>query len=337
MRRTSLRERIPSPMDPVLDLASTNSGSLEAKVSEAVQKTPFGYLASSRAHRADISLASAKHAQPASPPKILNCSSDALLDRRNEKQPIPASEQETEPTMTINFRPKELERVRGVRAASRKTLRASFCGIVPWFDLNNLMGPSRTSRCSFEGIVEFESLLEHDFLVLARSDGTTWRVRHQPRKVKWWDPRSDKERMHIPDFEVHRRGSRRPVYIQVKPQEQADRLKEELNLIEKAFVKQGLAFELWTDTKIRRQPRFGNAVMLFEHAGPREDVEALDRVREVLRAAPSILTIAQIRKTSGIEGRVFGAVMRLHILREVELDLEKPIDLRALVRPLASI
>jgi hypothetical protein len=238
----------------------------------------------------------------------------------------------------IAFRPKELQRIIGVRAASRKTNRASFCGVVPWFDLENLMGASKSDGTSFEGIIEFESLLEHDFLVLTRSDGITTEVRPQPRKVDWFDLRSRKWRVHIPDFAVVRRGCSRPIYVQVKPKVKAEALAEELGLITDEFHRQKLLFEVWTEVEIRRQPVFGNAEMLFEHCGPREDVEALDQVREVLRDAPrTVRTIAEIKEASGIGGRTLGAVLRLHVLREVALDLEKPIDDRALVRSVRVI
>ena len=126
--------------------------------------------------------------------------------------------------------------------------------------------------------------------------------------------------------------------MQVKPKVKADVLAEELGLIADEFHRQKLPFEVWTEVEIRRQPVFGNAELLFEHCGPREDVEALDRVREVLRNAPrTVKTIAQIKEASGIGGRTLGAVLRLHVLREVALDLEKPIDDRALVRSVRVI
>jgi hypothetical protein len=109
---------------------------------------------------------------------------------------------------------------------------------------------------------------------------------------------------------------------------------DELALIEAGFRAQGLTFEVWTDEVIRRQPRFANAELLFDQSGPLEDVEALDRVRSVLReAAPSLLTVGQVREVSGIGSRAMQAVLRLHMRREVDLDLERSIDACALVRP----
>ncbi len=78
----------------------------------------------------------------------------------------------------------------------------------------------------------------------------------------------------------------KPVYVQVKPKVVADEMADELALIEAGFRAQGLTFEVWTDEVIRRQPRFANAELLFDQSGPLEDVEALDRVRSVLRKQP---------------------------------------------------
>lgn len=236
--------------------------------------------------------------------------------------------------MNIAFTPKSLTPIRGVRKADKATNRRSFCGVVPWFDLDNLMAPSGQRGSRIEGLVEFESLLEHDFLVLIRSDGITTSVRPQPRKVSWWDPRSQRWRVHTPDFALRRRFVTKPVYVQVKPKVVADEMADELALIEAGFRAQGLTFEVWTDEVIRRQPRFANAELLFDQSGPLEDVEALDRVRSVLReAAPSLLTIGQVREVSGIGSRAMQAVLRLHMRREVDLNLERPIDACALVRP----
>lgn len=236
--------------------------------------------------------------------------------------------------MNIAFTPKNLARVRGVRKADKATNRRSFCGVVPWFDLDNLMAPTGRRRSSKEGLIEFESLLEHDFLVLARSDGITTSVRPQPIKLYWWDPRTRQWRLHIPDFAVGRRFVPKPVYIQVKPKAVADEMSDELRLIKAAFFQRGLIYEIWTDEDIHRQPRFSNAELLFDQSGPLEDVEALDRVREVLRkAAPSVLTVGEVREAAGIGPRAFQAILRLHVRDEVDLNLERPLDAKALVPP----
>ncbi|GEP01513.1 hypothetical protein [Methylobacterium haplocladii] len=236
--------------------------------------------------------------------------------------------------MNIAFTPKNLARVRGVRKADKATNRRSFCGVVPWFDLDNLMAPTGKRRSSKEGLIEFESLLEHDFLVLTRSDGITTSVRPQPIRFHWWDPRTSQWRVHIPDFAVMRRFVPKPVYIQVKPKAVADALSEELGLIKAAFRQRGLSYEVWTDEDIRRQPRFSNAELLFDQSGPLEDVEALDRVRKVLKeAAPSVLSVAEVREAAGIGPRAFQAILRLHMRNEVDLNLERPLDAKALVQP----
>lgn len=236
--------------------------------------------------------------------------------------------------MNIAFTPKNLARVRGVRKADKATNRRSFCGVVPWFDLDNLMAPTGRRRSSKEGLIEFESLLEHDFLVLARSDGITTSVRPQPIKLYWWDPRTRQWRVHIPDFAVVRRFVPKPVYIQVKPKAVADEMSDELRLIKAAFLQCGLTYEIWTDEDIHRQPRFSNAELLFDQSGPLEDVEALDRVREVLRrATPSVLTAGEVREAAGIGPRAFQAILRLHVRDEVDLNLELPLDAKALVPP----
>lgn len=237
--------------------------------------------------------------------------------------------------MNIAFTPKNLTRVRGVRKADKATNRMSFCGVVPWFDLDNLMGPTRNAKSSFEGIIEFESLLEHDFIVLSRSDGETKTIRPQPVRLRWWDPRTTQWRVHVPDFEVSRSGLKKPVLIQVKPKTIADEMAEELDLIKDAFRKTGRTYEIWTDEEIRRQPRFSNAQLLFPQSGPLEDVEALDRVRQALaESTAAIPTVGEVREVAGIGCRAFQAVLRLHVRREVRLDLDRPIDASAQILPI---
>lgn len=237
--------------------------------------------------------------------------------------------------MTVAHTARLLRRVPGVRTADKRTNRMSFSGILPWFDIENLMGPGIRDGSSFEAIIEAESLLEHDFVVLKRLDGSTREIRQQPRRLKWWDPRTRQWRLHIPDFELLSHGSERVVFAQVKPAEIAAELKEELDLIRDAFEHLGHGFEVWTEVEIRAQPRFRNAQLLYGHTGPLENVEALAAVRKVLRdTAPEALTIGEIREAAGVGGMAFRAVLRLHVRGEVALDLDRPIIDGAMVRPL---
>jgi hypothetical protein len=234
--------------------------------------------------------------------------------------------------MVFDFRTKQLKRINGVRKADKKTNRGSFTGVVPWFDLGNLMGPSLGEH--YEGIIEVESLLEHDFVVQARFDGVTTMVRPQPEKLKWWDPRKSRWRTHIPDFEAKRTDRNTRTFVQVKPKKYAERLEEELILIRRNFERLGFLYEVMTEIEIRKEPRFANAKMLFPHTGPMEDVGALDRVRAVLREAKaSVPTMGEIRRAAGIGTASDRAVLRLHVRSEVRLDLDVEIDERAPVHP----
>lgn len=234
--------------------------------------------------------------------------------------------------MAYDFRTKQLKRINGVRKADKKTNRGSFTGVVPWFDLGNLMGPSLGEE--YEGVIEVESLLEHDFVVRARFDGVTTMIRPQPEKLRWWDPRKGRWRTHIPDFETTRTNQNTRTFVQVKPKKFADRFEEDLILIRRNFERLGFNFEVKTELDIRQQPRFANCEMLFPKTGPMEDVGALERVRAVVREArDAVLTMGEIRRTAGIGTAADGAVLRLHVRSEVRLDLDVEIDDRALVHP----
>lgn len=205
---------------------------------------------------------------------------------------------------------------------------------MPWFDIDNLMAPTGRTGNDIEGYVEGESLLELEFVRIARFDGTTFRIRPQPCTLEWQDPRTNQIRHFVPDFEVWRSGRTSTTFIEVKYAAEARQLEIEHELVRKNFEYRGHDFEVWTDGMIRRQPRSTNVEMLFAQAGPLENVEALDRVRSVLhRAGGKVLTIGEIRERSGIGGKAFRAVLRLYVRREVKLDLDVPIDERALVTP----
>lgn len=234
--------------------------------------------------------------------------------------------------MTITFVSRQLPRIRGVRKADKATNRMSFSGVVPWFDIGNPMGPSRRDGSSFEGVIEVESLLEHDFVVGARFDGITREIRSQPCKLRWFDPRMRSWRMHTPDFELVQRGQDRLLYVQVKPKRIADYLAAEHALIRRSFAMLGHRFEVWTEDEIRKQPRFRNCEMLFGHTAPIENVAALDRIREVLRLVRSDTpTVGQIRRAAGVGGATLPALLRLHVRGEIRFDLDREIDERALV------
>ena len=234
--------------------------------------------------------------------------------------------------MTVAFTPRRLRRIRGVRAADKATNRMSFSGVVPWFDLENLMGAMRCDGASFEGIVEVESLLEHDFVVVTRVDGITRKIRPQPCRLKWFDPRNQVWRVYTPDFELLQSVSKEPLYVEVKPERIAQQLEAEHTLIRRNFALLGCRFEVRTEVDIRAQPRFRNAELLFEHTAPMEDVTALDRVREVLHdAGPTVPTVGEVCRAAGIGGGAFAALLRLHVRGEIRFDLDREIDHRALI------
>lgn len=232
--------------------------------------------------------------------------------------------------MTVAFTPKALKQLKGVRAADKATNRVSFSGTMPWFDIDNLMAPTGLNGNDIEGFVEGESLLELEFIRLARFVGQTVRIRPQPCTLRWVDPRTMKLRKHIPDFEVWRHGSTKSIFIEVKYAEEAELLKSEHDLIRANFKKEGHEFEVWTEAVIRKQPRATNVEMLFAQAGPIENVAALECVRSVLRSAQGeTLTIGEIRERSGLRGKAFRAILRLHVRRELVLDLDSTIDERS--------
>jgi hypothetical protein len=220
--------------------------------------------------------------------------------------------------MTIEHTAKILRSCNPVRNI-KKARGDGFHGITPWYELTRLMEVGTD-----DVLLEPESKLESDFLLVKRFDRSILKMRHQPKIFEWWDPRVREYREHTPDFEGATAVDL--VYFQIKTDEEELRLREELKLIGESIEAEGHRFEVWKKSDIHKNPRFRNCELFCEEAGPIEDREAVEAVEKLVSRAGRPLPIGVIRRATKLHARAFRAVLRLYVLGEIDLDVEQFID-----------
>ena len=111
-------------------------------------------------------------------------------------------------------------------------------------------------------IIEAESLLEYDRVILLEMDSNVASFQEQPFMLEYEDDGVIKKI--YPDFLVIRRDGTKTVE-EVKPSYKAKLPKflRRIALEEKALAQHGYSFELQTENEIRREPRLANAKNLL--------------------------------------------------------------------------
>jgi hypothetical protein len=169
-------------------------------------------------------------------------------------------------------------------------------------------------------MVQYESILERDYIQLVESDRDVLGYSEQPEKLKWSD--GDETYDTTFDFEVYRRGGHRYL-VEIKPLSKVLKydLAELYGYARAAAIEAGYAdFELWTDRELKAMPRLGNAELLVGGLTTFEDPTATLAMRHAitnLRRLADRATIRKIRAASGLGDSAYWAVIRMVALRQL--------------------
>jgi hypothetical protein len=163
----------------------------------------------------------------------------------------------------------------------RSVVRRSHKGFVGLFHSLKSNGP-----------IEFESLLERDFLYLMEVDPLVTAVRDQPVEIKWMC--DGKIHPHVPDFELGCRTG--PEMIEVKPAKKASEpaIVERTRVITALLARQGILYRVLTEEFIRREPTLSRAKTLLHGLGHEPSVEEANAVVRLLSAPTEGLTTIEI-------------------------------------------
>jgi hypothetical protein len=185
-------------------------------------------------------------------------------------------------------------------------------------------------------MVQYESLLERDYIQLLESDPGIVAYSEQPIPLKWSDGVNSYETTF--DFGVSRSfGSK---YLsEVKPLFRV--IKHGLHVLygyaRAAAKKEGYDdLELWTEREIRALPRLGNAELLVSGATCFEDMDsqlALLSAVSSIRRVSDRATIRELRSASNLGPAAYWEIIRMIARGQlIPLDQTAPLDDRAVVR-----
>lgn len=163
----------------------------------------------------------------------------------------------------------------------RRVIRRGHKGFVGLF-------PSRKSGRP----LEFESLLERNFLCLMEVDPLVNSVRVQPREIRWTIDGTIHR--HIPDFEIE--YIRKLVVVEIKPDHKAAQpaFVQRTRIITSVLHKEGIAYRVLTETLICREPALSNAKILLRGLAHEPSPAERDAVTAMVAIAPQGLTIREI-------------------------------------------
>lgn len=191
----------------------------------------------------------------------------------------------------------------GRSIASRKvvTYRSGhFTGFVP---------SSKNNR-----MIQYESILERDYIQLVESDLGVVRYTEQPTPLTWSDGFDDYTTTF--DFEVERADGRRYL-VEVKPISKV--IKYRLDLLygfarAAAKAKEYDEFELWTDRELKALPRLANAELLVSSVTTFEDQATVLAIRDAVSEIGNHsdrATIRELRSAANLGAKGYWAVIRL--------------------------
>lgn len=183
--------------------------------------------------------------------------------------------------------------------------------------------PSRKN----EDMVQYESILERDYIQLLESDPGVLKYSEQPKPLRW----SDGEHSYVTtfDFVVTRRDKTRYL-AEVKPLTKVIKYKldELYGYARAAAIADGYGdFELWTDREIRAMPRLGNAELIVSSATAFSELAfelALLTAIDSMRRHSDRATIRELRAASKL-----GQVGYWQIIRMVARGQLIPVDATA--------
>lgn len=176
-----------------------------------------------------------------------------------------------------------------------------------------------------QAMVQFESMLERDFLALAEVLPEVVSVASQPVTLAY---RLDgRKRFYTPDFLVQ--TQRRRIVVEVKPASKLDevwRLKEQI--FRRHFMSQGRDYRILTEEWIRREPRHSNVRLLKAQRQRNVPSEFLLQVNSKLAGGQATTIASLLNDLADATSRV-GARRWIYALIHrgvIGIDLDAPIS-----------
>lgn len=169
-------------------------------------------------------------------------------------------------------------------------------------------------------MIQYESILERDYIQLAECDNDVLGYSEQPVKLNWSDGVDFYDTTF--DFEVFRRGGQKYL-VEVKPLSKVIKynLGELYGYARAAAIKKGYDdMELWTDRELKSMPRLGNAELLVSGNTTFEDPTTTLAMRSAisdLRRVVDRATIRDIRSASGLGASAYWGVIRMVALGQL--------------------
>lgn len=188
---------------------------------------------------------------------------------------------------------------------------------------------------------DFESLLERDCQIVLSGDPRIKKYACQPHVLTYYvKTRAGEVEKHTytPDFVADTADNRILVIDAKAAFFKSTRKWERLEPhIRQAYQQDfGVEFHVWTEADIRAEPRFSNAKTLHRHRFAPADRRIDFSVRRILLNVSDNPTVGSVCRAADqlfsiSESEAFGAVMRLALIGEIELDPTRRIDLDTVI------
>lgn len=135
-------------------------------------------------------------------------------------------------------------------------------------------------------MIPWESTLERDAILILEISHQVKNYSAQPQKFYFYE--NDQQKFCYPDFRAEGLD-RKLTHIEVKPSSKlkCPVLRARLEEIRKAHEQQGIDYQIWDETFIRKEPRLANLKLLAYHLpGLNDDLRAVDDAVEKLIILP---------------------------------------------------
>ena len=178
-------------------------------------------------------------------------------------------------------------------------------------------------------MLPYRGTLALDFLTLAESHPRVHHIHTKPRPIDWWDGVAWQS--FVPRYAVvlktAARGVTRVVDVEVIFQEEYDRDRAKYRRIKREARRDGRVFLVFTERKIRLEPRLTNAQLVLTQAGERlvpEDDKNL--VRQVSHASKGF-TLNQLVEIGVLTyPRAYAAALNMVAAGELAISLDRRFD-----------
>jgi hypothetical protein len=195
----------------------------------------------------------------------------------------------------------------------------------------NIIG--RFPSLKLERMVDFESLIERDFIYLLDFDSDVVSFTEQPFTIEY--EHGGKVLRYTPDFHVIRNG--KSSLVECKPEKVVDsaRNQRKFAAAQAWCATQGWTFEVVTDAQLRSGYRLSNVRLLTQFARYPISPIVKDRIRLSLSAAPIPMTVVELMIRVNPDHPQLTRIPILHMAFHHELVLpldEAPISVASPVR-----